>query len=121
MQEAARAIIGDLPEVLTPFLTILTQNRKIIIEFLQKESIPCFLPEAAYYVFPDFSAYFNPEVPNDITFAQYLHQKFNLQIQPGEYYGAPGFARLSFAIETLKLREALNRLKIALTSLQSGN
>lgn len=117
VQAAALAVMQQPKLVLAPMLKVFGQNKAIISEFLQEQYIPFFPPQGAYYVFPDLSAYLQKHIKTTTELAQYLEEKYALQILPGDLFGAAGYARLSFAIEPEKLPEALRRLNMAFQEL----
>jgi aspartate aminotransferase len=119
VQEAALAVMLDVENILTPMRQVLTQHRQIMLSFLDDLKLICFKPEAAYYVFPDFSAYLSSRIPTISALAQHLKENYALEILPGDLFGAPGYARLSFAIPKEKLIIALERLSLALKQLKS--
>lgn len=125
VQEAAQATLENQDKALEPMLKVLARNRQLMAEGLDAiPGISYYLPDGAYYFFPDLSAYLNRKAPKGNTLttstdlANYLQQNYNLAIAPGDKFGAPGHARLSFAVETEKLQEALRRLQKALAELE---
>jgi len=110
VQAAAQAVMADRNNVLPPMLAILSQQRAQILKFLEHHQIPVFRPEAAYYVFPDLSMFLSEAIPTTIALNEYLQENYALEILPGDYFGAPGYARLSFALPADKLNTALERL-----------
>lgn len=125
-QVAAAIALQNHQQVLEPMQQILTQNRTIMCSGLREIGNIIFNePEATYYVFADLSAYLNkidPEsgeiIDTSIALSLFLKNKYAVEIFAGDYFGAPGFARISFALEPKQLQEALSRLKHGLHSLQ---
>jgi aspartate aminotransferase len=117
VQEAALAVLAGRTTILPPLLEVLRQHRTIMLQYLAARQIPCFPPEAAYFVFPDLSRFLTPALPTARALSRYLQEHQALEILPGDNFGAPGFARLSFAIPTEKLTRALGRLDAAFQSL----
>ena len=121
LQQAAQAAIEDQEQVLPHMLKVLTQNRQLMQRGLDAiPGVKYYLPDGAYYFFPDFSYYLNRNTPTGDTLAtsmdlcRYLRENHRLELVPGDYFGAPGHARMSFAIETPQLQEAMQRLRQAL-------
>ncbi|WP_161891036.1 aminotransferase class I/II-fold pyridoxal phosphate-dependent enzyme [Pontibacter russatus] len=121
LQEAAQAALVQAEQVLPEMLEVLTQNRQIMQQGLDAiPEVKCYLPDGAYYFFPDFSYYLHRRtpagdtLPTSVDLCRYLRESHGIELAPGDYFGAPGHARMSFAIETPKLREAMQRLKQAL-------
>ncbi|QNF34566.1 aminotransferase class I/II-fold pyridoxal phosphate-dependent enzyme [Adhaeribacter swui] len=124
-QKAAAVALQNYHEVLAPMRKVLTQNREIMCSGLRQiGNISFNEPEGTYYVFADLSAYLNKKCPEtgetidtSIELSKFLKNKFGLEIFAGDYFGAPGFARISFAVEPNQLQEALKRLQQGLHSL----
>jgi len=121
LQEAAQAALEQEEKILPHLLEVLAKNRQLMQQGL--DAIPevnYYMPDGAYYFFPDFSHYLRRRTPSGDTLAtaaelcHYLLKSFGLELAPGDKFGAPGHARMSFAIEAPKLQEALQRLKQAL-------
>jgi aspartate aminotransferase len=93
--------------------------------YLQKElngieGINCNLPEGAFYLFPNVSAYFNDEIKGSTEFATYLLQEGKVATVPGEAFGMEGFIRISYAAAMEELEEAVKRIKSALNDLRNN-
>ncbi|WP_439883122.1 aminotransferase class I/II-fold pyridoxal phosphate-dependent enzyme [Pontibacter sp. MBLB2868] len=124
LQDAAEDTLNASEQILAPMLTVLSQNRSLMQEAL--DAIPgiyYFQPEGAYYIFPDFSNYIHKLTPDGTAITsgdhlfKYLREQHLLELAPGINFGAPANARMSFAIETPKLNEAMSRLQYALALL----
>jgi aspartate aminotransferase len=78
--------------------------------------VTCLAAQGAFYSFPSFHAFIgaNKTFASDHELADYLLNKANIATVPGSAFGAPGYLRLSFAVDETSLKEALLRLKIAL-------
>lgn len=80
------------------------------------------LPEGAFYLFPDFSAYLgkkfqNKEIQNSKDLAMYLLEFAHVGITAGVAFGAANCLRFSYALKQERLLEAAERIKIALGKL----
>ncbi|WP_187262476.1 pyridoxal phosphate-dependent aminotransferase [Pontibacter beigongshangensis] len=124
MQKGAAAALQERDQVLPPMLEVLQQNRSLTEAALsQIPHLLFFLPQGAYYFFPDISYYLPCTTPTGAILSssaglcQYLKEAYALELLPGDPFGAPGHVRMSFAIETEQLTEALSRLKKALHEL----
>ncbi|GHA59923.1 pyridoxal phosphate-dependent aminotransferase [Pontibacter akesuensis] len=118
IQDAAQATVENRHEALPHMQEILAHNRSVMQQGL--DAIPevrYYLPDGAYYFFPDFSQYLNrtsitgEKISTSVDLCRYLRTCYNLELSPGDYFGAPGHARMSFAVETPRLQDALNRLR----------
>ncbi len=74
----------------------------------------CPKPEGAFYLFPDVSALFTPDVPNASAMATMLLEKAGVAVMPGEAFGDPRCIRLSYAVDDAVLADALARIRKAL-------
>jgi len=79
-------------------------------------------PEGAFYVFPDFSAFFgrrgpDGEVASASDLGAYLLRHASVASVPGEGFGAPRHIRLSYAAPRAVLEEGIIRIRDALARL----
>ena len=99
------------------------RRRGLVKELL--DSIPGFktnLPTGAFYFFPDVSAYFGKShgdtvINNASDLCMYLLDNAHVSLVTGEAFGDPNCVRLSYAASEEDLREAIRRIKIALSNL----
>ena len=75
----------------------------------------CVEPEGAFYVFPDFRDVIGHEVAgrvidSSLELADVLLDKARVALVPGEAFGAPGYARMSYALSDDDLDEGLTRI-----------
>ena len=79
-------------------------------------------PEGAFYVFPDISAFFGKKhssgtINNSEDFAQYILTEAHVAIVAGSAFGSEECVRLSYAASEDELREAVKRIKDAVSKL----
>ena len=72
-------------------------------------------PQGAFYAFPSFEGVLGREIAgrrpsNTLELADLLLEKAKVAIVPGEAFGAPGYARLSFALGDDDLGEGITRI-----------
>ncbi|HZI38794.1 MAG TPA: pyridoxal phosphate-dependent aminotransferase [Acidimicrobiia bacterium] len=72
-------------------------------------------PEGAFYAFPSFEGVLGREIKgkrpeSTLELAEVLLEEAAVAIVPGEAFGAPGYARLSYALGDDELVEGLTRL-----------
>lgn len=99
------------------------RRRGLVKELL--DSIPGVktnLPTGAFYFFPDVSAYFGKSdgetsVNNASDLCMYLLDNAHVSLVTGEAFGDPNCIRLSYAASEADLREAVRRIKEALSKL----
>ena len=96
-------------------------RRNIIIELLREiEGFKVNVPEGAFYVFPDISAFFGKtingvKIENASDFSLFLLEKANVATVTGGAFGTPNCIRLSYAASEAQIREAIKRIKQALS------
>lgn len=84
-------------------------RRNLIISRLQDMGINCFMPEGAFYVFPEIGKF---GLSSDEFCERLLYEK-RVAIVPGTAFGAcgEGFARLSYAYSVRHIEQAMVRMK----------
>jgi len=121
---AQRATIAalDAPVSKIKYMVDEFKNRRDIVLGLLNEidGIKCNTPGGAFYVFPDVSAYFGKEIKgykieNAGDFSMFLLEVANVATVTGDAFGAPTCLRLSYAASEAQLREAISRIKDALS------
>lgn len=99
------------------------RRRDLVIGRLQKiAGINCIVPEGAFYVFPDMSAFYgksagDSRIENSMDLCLYLLEEGHIATVPGEAFGAPDNIRISYANSDENLIKAMERLEKALTDL----
>jgi aspartate aminotransferase len=97
-------------------------RRDIVVGLLREiEGFKVNIPEGAFYVFPDISAFFGKtidhiKIENANDFSLFILEKANVATVTGDAFGAPNCIRMSYAASELQLREAIKRIKQALSS-----
>ncbi|WP_456386235.1 pyridoxal phosphate-dependent aminotransferase [Desulfolithobacter sp.] len=89
------------------------------------ESIPgvsCVNPKGAFYVFPNFSAYYGKsfkgkKIEDSVALADYFLDEAQVASVPGAAFGADAFVRFSFATSMDVIKEGMERIKKALAAL----
>ena len=96
-------------------------RRDIIIGLLREiDGFKVNVPEGAFYVFPDVSAFFGKtingyKIENASDFSLFILERANVATVTGEAFGTPNCIRLSYAASELQIREAVKRIKEALS------
>jgi len=99
------------------------RRRDLVLGHLDNiDGVKCFIPEGAFYVFPDMSAYFGKsvegkEIKDSGDLCMYLLESGHIATVPGSAFGAPDCVRISFANSDENLEEAMKRLKNALAKM----
>lgn len=96
-------------------------RRDMMLELLSEiDGIKTNLPKGAFYIFPDISAYFGKNlkgttINNASDFAMYLLEEANVATVTGDAFGTPNCIRISYAASKEQLKEAMKRIKLALS------
>ena len=96
-------------------------RRDLVLELLGEiEGFKLNIPEGAFYVFPDISAFFGKtvngiKIENANDFSLFLLEKANVATVTGDAFGAPNCIRMSYAASVVQLKEAIQRIKEAVS------
>nr|AOE12263.1 aspartate aminotransferase [uncultured bacterium] len=96
-------------------------RRDIVVGLLREiDGFKVNVPEGAFYVFPDISAFFGKiidgiTIENANDFSLFILEKANVATVTGDAFGAPNCIRMSYAASELQLREAIKRIAKALS------
>jgi aspartate aminotransferase len=119
---ALRAYTMDLSGEIAKMVEAFKARRDYIVPALNEiPGVHCPMPEGAFYAFPDLSGVLNKPLKYGKTcksseeLAMYLLDSVKVGIVHGEAFGAPGCARMSYALGIDKIKEGLARMKDALS------
>ena len=96
------------------------KRRNMMVRLLNKlPGVNCTMPGGAFYTFPDFSAYIDRTVNNEIlkdtfSISEYILSNTQVVTVPGDGFGAPGYIRFSYATSTEIIKKGLARVQKAL-------
>lgn len=91
----------------------LRDRRDIAIRTIKKlDGFKFISPRGAYYIFMDIRHLLLPG-ETSLSFSEYLLEKHLIAIAPGESFGAPGYLRLSYAVNETTLLDGIDRLQKA--------
>jgi aspartate/methionine/tyrosine aminotransferase len=112
---ALAAVTGDLSAVANMREAFDRRRRKMVELLNDIPGVTCIEPEGAFYAFPSFKAVLGREIngqtPKDtLELAEVILDQVKVAIVPGEAFGAPGYARLSYALGDDDLVEGVNRI-----------
>lgn len=122
-QRATITAVENGKELVEYMIDAFENRRNIVFELLKEiQELKVNLPEAAFYFFPDVSAYFGKSyngntIHNAKDLCLYILSEELLAVVPGEAFGSPNSIRISYATSEEILREAIQRLKKALDKL----
>ena len=112
---ALAAVSGDLEAVAMMRLAFDRRRRRIHAMLNEIPGVSCLEPQGAFYAFPSFQDVLGQEIagrrPGDtLELAEVLLEEVRVAIVPGEAFGAPGYARLSFACGDDSIGEGIARI-----------
>ena len=96
-------------------------RRDIVVGLLRDiDGFKVNVPEGAFYVFPDVSAFFGKtikgvKIENASDFSLFILEKANVATVTGAAFGTPNCIRISYAASEIQIREAIKRIKDALS------
>ncbi len=92
------------------------RRRRYIVSGLQSIGIDCFVPEGAFYVYPNISKF----GMSSEEFCQRLLDEMGVAIVPGTAFGdcCEGYARISYAYSVEHIAKALDRMEKFVNSLK---
>ena len=99
-------------------------RRAFFVRELQAiEGVTCVTPMGAFYVFPNFSAYYGKSfagkaIDDSVALADYFLSEAKVATVPGAAFGADDFIRFSFATSMEVIEKGMERIKQALAALQ---
>jgi aspartate aminotransferase len=95
-----------------------SRRRELILELMNEiPQVKCSVPDGAFYVFPDVSAYYGGKIGSSHEMTEYLLNEAHVACVAGADFGEDKCIRLSYATSRENLREAMQRIKKALEKL----
>jgi len=107
---ALEALRGPMDSVAAMLAEYARRRDRILAGLRAIPGVTCTAPQGAFYVFPDISAHFNPEMPDDTAASKLLLERELVAVVPGQAFGAPGHIRISYATSVERIDEGLRRL-----------
>ena len=118
---ALAAVAGDLTAV-EEMRTAFDRRRRTMHKLLDAmPGVTCEEPEGAFYAFPNLTGVLGRDIggvrpQTTLELAEVVLEQAKVAIVPGEAFGAPGYARFSFALGDDDLGEGLARVGDLLAS-----
>lgn len=121
---AQRAVITALEAPVSKVQYMIDEfksRRSLILELLRDiKGFQCNEPEGAFYVFPNISHYFGKtlggtKIKNATDFSLYLLEAANVATVTGVAFGNPDCIRISYAASVDHIKEAMKRIKEAVS------
>ena len=107
---ALEALRGPMDSVAAMLAEYARRRERILAGLRAIPGVTCTAPQGAFYVFPNISAHFSPEMPDDTAASKLLLDRELVAVVPGQAFGAPGHIRISYATSVERIDEGLRRL-----------
>ncbi len=112
---ALAALTGPQDEVAAMREAFDQRRRTAVSKLAAIDGVRLAEPEGAFYVFPSFEDVLGRElggrrVDDTLQLAEVLLEQAKVAVVPGEAFGAPGYARLSYALGDDDLAEGIDRI-----------
>ncbi|TAE48924.1 MAG: pyridoxal phosphate-dependent aminotransferase [Cytophagales bacterium] len=123
-QKAALAATEGSLESVKEMTAIYKHRRSLMLEELKQiPHIKTYIPDGAFYIFPDVSAYFGKKfndtvIKNSEDLCMYLIEEMHVALVSGAAFGMDNCIRISYAASDETLKEAVKRIKEGLAKLQ---
>ena len=120
-QAALAAVAGDLSAV-QEMRSAFDRRRQTMTQMLKQiEGIKVIPPQGAFYAYPDLTAFLGKDINGEVAqttseLAGIILDQAQVAIVPGEAFGTPGYARLSFALGDEDPKEGIERIADLLSS-----
>lgn len=121
--KALRTDPSALPEM-KEMKQAFAERRDLVIEKLKEiPGLKTNVPEGAFYIFPDVSAYYGKRhgdtlISDGTDLCMHLLNTVHVALVPGSAFGSPGHIRISYATSKVDLERALERIHQALSDLK---
>jgi aspartate/methionine/tyrosine aminotransferase len=115
-QRAALAAVSGGLEDVARFREAFNRRRLTMFEMLSAiDGVQVLLPEGAFYAYPSFESFVGTKVAgrqivNTLELCEVILDEAKVAVVPGEAFGTPGYARLSFALGDDDLAEGISRI-----------
>ncbi|HZS37996.1 MAG TPA: pyridoxal phosphate-dependent aminotransferase [Polyangia bacterium] len=117
-QAAALAALTGPGDSIVAMHAEFDKRRRVMVERLRAiAGVKLVEPHGAFYCFPDFSAFLDGKIKDDVQLAEWILERGRVALVPGSGFLAPGFARLSYATSMKNIEEGLARIAAALGQL----
>lgn len=101
------------------------ERRQVTLDAIARiKDVSCLEPKGAFYVLINCKKYCNIEhglywIQNDLDLAKYILEEGHVATIPGSAFGAPGYLRLSFALDAENIKRGIDRIGQALAKLEA--
>ena len=122
-QRAALAAVSSSPNVILPMKEAFLERRNFMLKELRDiKGIKINEPKGAFYLFPDVSELFGQHfdektINNADDLCLFLLEEAKVALVTGNAFGSPNCIRISYAASMEQLKEAVYRIKSAISQL----
>ena len=120
-QMAAKHALETDKDFLTEWIKKFGERRDFLLNFFESiNGLRPFNPKGAFYLYVSCEGFINKKnnknqvISNDLDFAEYLLDYAKVAVVPGVAFGKSPYFRLSYATSFDELKEACERIRIAL-------
>lgn len=123
-QAASVAALSGSQEDVKAMVAVFQKRRDFMYQEVSAiPGVSCKLPQGAFYLFPDFSAYFGKhfqgkEIKGASDLASFWLENIQVAAVPGIAFGDDRFIRLSYATSWEDIKEGVNRIKTFLAQFE---
>jgi aspartate aminotransferase len=103
VQHAGIEALENTEETVTEMVEAFEDRRDLLVELLGERGVDVAVPDGAFYMML-------PVDEDDQTWCERAIETAHVATVPGSAFGTPGYARVSYANSTERLREAVDRL-----------
>lgn len=113
---AVAALIGNLDAVEEMKVAFDRRRRTIVSMLNEIDGVVCPMPGGAFYAYPSVKGLLGKEyggrvITTSADLAEYILERAEVAVVPGEAFGSPGYLRLSYALGDDDLAEGITRLQ----------
>ena len=122
---ALEAIKGTQMDVMRMVSEFQSRRNYCLQRLRSIPNVSCMEPRGAFYLFPNFSAYYDKEyegmlIRNSFGLAYYLLKYANVALVPGAAFGKDSCIRLSYAASMKDIQKAMDRIVDAVGKLRTS-
>ena len=113
---AEKALLNAEPDIKNTIELLKTRLEKASKKLSEIKDMKIYKPEGAFYLWINIEKFLGRKYKGEVVqssahFGKIYLEDYYVATVPGEEFGEPGFLRLSFATETAKFDEAVERMK----------
>jgi aspartate/methionine/tyrosine aminotransferase len=122
---AVEALMGHQPEINQMVAQFQSRRNYMLNKIRRISGVNCYEPQGAFYLFPNFTAYYNTEyggmkIRNSYGLSYYLLKEAAVAVVPGIAFGSDENIRFSYATSMEKIEEGTDRVIEAMAKLKES-